>query len=225
MGGPVDALRQARHHADASLGEAAAEHRGDLPPDAGGVARPDDADPASVQGREIAADEQRRRGMRVVTQRGRELGVAQGDDADAGGRTAVGPLPRSAPIGRRPPRRPQRRREEVGDGRRWTRLTSGHRVGLDRIMVGEQAPAAGPRSSGRSRRARRRDRLTGRHAVSTGTIRPPDPAVAARSRARIDNAISTCSTSTASGGGRRASALTVHASRSAIVRATRRIRW
>ncbi len=96
VGGAVDALRQARHHADPGLGEVAAEHRGDLPPDAGGVARPDDADPAGLQGGEVAADEQRRRRVRVVAQRGGELGVAQGDDADAGGAHSGRPTP---PVG------------------------------------------------------------------------------------------------------------------------------
>ena len=117
-----------------------------------------------------------------------------------------------------------RGREEVGDGRRRTRLTGGHREGLDRIVVDEQhaEPGHGHQVEAGERgdvAIDGRRRGVDRHGHATS------PAVAARSRARIDSAISTCSMSTASGGGRSGSSPNWPAPRSAIVRATRRIRW
>ena len=192
------------------------ELEGDVAAGMRGVARADQSDPAGVEHRQVAAHEQHRRWLWIVAEDCRERRVARRHGVDTHRRrtarptlpgcgatpTPATPRPRPASAGEPFPataglgRRPRRRPPPARDG--------------------PAGSAVGRPSSGRSRRVPR----GGRRRLP---ITPPDPAVAARSRVRSDSATSTCSRSTASGASAwRPAAAT---SRSAIVRATRRMRW
>ena len=214
VGGAVDPLGQPGHDRHVVARKPEPERGGELAAGTSGVAGADDADAPTVQRRPVAAPEQHGGRLRIGAQHLGVGAVALGDGADAGASAPLGPLVDRPSLADRA----HADGELAGEHRRHRRMrrraTGGDRERLLGLVVGEQHAAAAPPSSARSRPARRAIRFARRRPSG-------DPSRQASSRRR---ARATRSATAGRARRRRARSPRRRSSRSAIVRATLRMR-
>ena len=211
MGGGVDALGQARHDSHARGTEVEAQLRRGLPSVTSRVARADDGGTAAGERRQIAKEEQHLGRPWIESQHPRVVDVSRDDHANSLLCAIVRPVLGRPPAQHLTPLGATVAHQQRSDQCVRFRVTEDDIDGFDRIVMGEQRPelaAREPIECGE-----------GAHRAGSGevgVVHAASPGAVCCSRTRSRSADSTASSPTTSG---------AVPARSAIVRATRRMRW